>query len=517
MSLLQEAGALEKQLNESQMCPLCNYTDIKTLTPERIQEIESWAPTIQLLNLAEQDLSRIINEIKDAFAKVESTSSLLIPSFPSESEWTISDSGAKDSIKEVINKLREVLQKANSALEEAISKSKFIMELGPEVNVEDLGHLEDNLKSIGGAFSKVLTLAEEYSLLYDRLDQTIGSIAKEDSAYNLQALWINCVNEVENILKDLLWEQAKKKASKELELIRNELINIRQQLLESQRNSFNSGMTAIWRSLRCDSYSTFSKLLIPEPHGKGYPIEIEVKAQIDDGNTVQEVDVLKVFSESQVNALAIAAFVTRSKMVGHKMLIFDDPVQSMDEEHFKTFASSVITELLQTNFQVVILTHNDTFARQVSYAHHDLSTYLTMSIRHSKKAGCLVEEGNRRVFERLKKAESQADDGNLDEAWKSVRLAIERLYTVVYMKYGPQRFNPLSWIDQTAEYMWDDGTGKGVGVIIEQKIPGTGKRLKEILGMTVAGAHDKAPNGLTDLRNATRDLRDLLSKLQIGG
>jgi hypothetical protein len=56
-----------------------------------------------------------------------------------------------------------------------------------------------------------------------------------------------------------------------------------------------------------------------------------------------------------------------------------------------------------------------------------------------------------------------------------------------------------------------------VGVIIEQKIPGTGKRLKEILGMTVAGAHDKAPNGLTDLRNATRDLRDLLSKLQIGG
>ena len=73
----------------------------------------------------------------------------------------------------------------------------------------------------------------------------------------------------------------------------------------------------------------------------------------------------------QVNALGIAAFVTRSKLLGHKMLIFDDPVQSMDEEHFKTFAKDVLTHVLSEGFQVIILTHNDVFARDISHCHYD--------------------------------------------------------------------------------------------------------------------------------------------------
>ena len=92
---------------------------------------------------------------------------------------------------------------------------------------------------------------------------------------------------------------------------------------------------------------------------------------LNDGEQQREVDALRVFSESQVNALGIAAFVTRSKLLGHKMLIFDDPVQSMDEEHFKTFAKDVLNHVLEEGFQVILLTHNDTFAKDVSYYHKD--------------------------------------------------------------------------------------------------------------------------------------------------
>ena len=83
------------------------------------------------------------------------------------------------------------------------------------------------------------------------------------------------------------------------------------------------------------------------------------------------------------------------------------------------------------------------------------------------------------------------------------RLALERLYTIVYAKHGPPSFNPNSWQDQTAEYMWDGGAGK----IIEAKIPGAGKELKDILVMTAAGSHDKAPRGETDLRNSIKFLK----------
>ena len=69
---------------------------------------------------------------------------------------------------------------------------------------------------------------------------------------------------------------------------------------------------------------------------------------------------------------------------------------------------------------------------------------------------------------------------------------------VTYIKYGPTDFRPDSWKDQTAEYMWDSGVGEIVG----DRIPGVDKRLKDILGMSAAGGHDKPPRGETDLRNS---------------
>lgn len=88
------------------------------------------------------------------------------------------------------------------------------------------------------------------------------------------------------------------------------------------------------------------------------------------------------------------------------------------------------------------------------------------------------------------------DEGKKAEAWRLVRLALERLYLVAYIRYGPSDFDPIRWCDQTAGYMWDSGTGQ----IIEQKVPCSGKRLKEILDMTASGAHDKSARGETDLR-----------------
>ncbi len=292
---------------------------------------------------------------------------------------------------------------------------------------------------------------------------------------------------------------------------------MREKLIEARRTAFSDGMTTIWTKLRSDRYSTFSRLFIPPAKGKGLPLEIEVKAELDDGLQKKEVDALRVFSESQINILGIAAFAVRSKLMGHKMIILDDPVQSMDEDHFKTFCTQLLPELLIADGQVIILTHNDTFAREISYSATGYEDYVTMEVRHSRREGCIIEEGNRRVAERLKKAEKLSEEGKMSDAWLAIRKSIERLYTITYIKHGPSTFKPLSWLDQTAEYMWDDRQGGGVGKIIEKKAPNIGRRLKEILDLTAAGAHDKSAKGKTDIDNAIKDLRGLLNSLGIGG
>ena len=195
------------------------------------------------------------------------------------------------------------------------------------------------------------------------------------------------------------------------------------------------------------------------------------------------------------------------------MLIFDDPVQSMDEDHFKTFARDVIPHLLAQGFQVVLFTHNDTFARDVSYWQCNNPGYVTMSVRHSRREGSVVEEGSRRVFERLNIAEKLAGEGKLDEAWYYVRIALERLYLVSYIKHGPSDFQPESWQHQTAEYMWTSG----VGDVIERLAHGAGRELKDILDKTVAGAHDAHARGETDVIDSASYIRSLLGPLRVGG
>ena len=173
----------------------------------------------------------------------------------------------------------------------------------------------------------------------------------------------------------------------------------------------------------------------------------------------------------------------------------------------------MLTHVLAEGFQVVLLTHNDKFARDVSHCHYDRPGYVTMSVRLSRRMGCVVEEGNRRFSERLKLAEKEIDEGHLKKAWELVREAIERLYAVVYKKYGPPDFNPESWQDQTAEYMWNSGAGN----VIEEKVAGLGGELKDILDMSAAGGHDKPPRGETDLRNSINLLKSLPGELGVGG
>ena len=289
-------------------------------------------------------------------------------------------------------------------------------------------------------------------------------------------------------------------------------MRFRGQYLEGRRASFSQGMRDVWSSLRGDSYSVFSNLQVPEPKGKGFPVVLEVKSTLNDGIATKEIDALKVFSESQVNALGLAAFITRSRLLGHDMLIFDDPVQSMDEDHFKTFARDVLPPILDEGRQVILFTHNEAFARDISYWHHERPDYVTLTARMSQMDGCVVDEGNRRFSERLRNAERLAKEGELKESWIRVRIAIERLYTISKIKYGPTNFAPDSWKDQPAEYMWDGG---GVGSIIGNIDPDAGKRLKEILTMTAAGGHDKGEPGFTDLMGATKFLRELGSIMKV--
>lgn len=501
---------------DNQICPLCEYSS-PTLSSQRVSEIRSWQPIQEAAQEAEQKYSALLEEIKSTVNEIALVRAGLIPNSPHDSEWSeaLLD-GISEPIKESVAECKKVLWDCITNITNFDETIRLLATLLSEDGEPlDIAQLSSQISQLVDSLPVVIDKAHEYLDAFSALENVVGKQAREDPDYYLREVWLSLGGSIDSLTSDFLWEQAKKKAQTEIERIRQFLISTRDRLIEARRIAFSDGMTAIWGKLRSDKYSTFSRLFIPPARGKGLPLEIEVKAILDDGIQKKEVDALRVFSESQINILGIAAFATRSKLIGHRLIVLDDPVQSMDEEHFKTFCSQLLPELIGENGQVIILTHNETFARELSFSWDDKDDdyYVTMSIDHTRKLGCTVEEGSRRVSERLKRADKYVENGDLEKAWLAVRRAVERLYTLIRIKHGEEGFDHLSWRNATAEDMWK----QGVKDIVSAKAPDATRRLEEIVAMTAAAAHDKRPYGATDLTNATSFMRQLVPKLRIGG
>ena len=511
-SILLEKGLLDAGA-EVQVCPVCAQDAPAGLTEDRVRTVSSWAPVAEAMRRAEDGVVRAADLLRSALRAALQAASELLPAAPPTADWDAAVVGASDAIATAAETSRAVLAAADvAAVRERITALGVALKAAP-MATETAAGVPSAMLVITPGLATLLAAGSRYSGAVAALERAVGTQTTSDSTYALRAQWLDVMADLNTTVSELDWEYAKVQAQKILESARDALKDARQHLLETRRVAFSDGMASVWTTLRKDTYSTFKGLAIPEPTARGFPVEIQVKATLDANGETAEVDALRVFSESQVNVLGIAAFVTRAKMLGHRMVVFDDPVQSMDEGHFRTFARGLVEHLLADGFQVIILTHNDMFDRDLSLVHAKRDDFVTLKIRNSKRDGCRVDEGNRRATERLDRADKRASNGELSLAWLDVRLALERLYTVVRLHHGAAGFDARKWSNHAAENMWEEGAG----ALVTARVPDAGARLKEILDMTVAGAHDKAPRGETDLREATSYIRQLLPRLRVGG
>lgn len=511
--ILSDAGLVIHGL-ELQECPMCAYEPSMTLSKNRISIVEDWNHASSHEQAARAELQSEIVALRESIGSLLNQAADLLPNTPDESQWTEALEGKSSEVSAAVANLRVVNDgQRNLRIQLAKGRAWWTEPVPSPKTLDECEAFLTTCIEVIGVVSELPNAVKSYCEAFDCIESAVESLAGDDPRFRLRQLLIDCLENGDAIVEGLQWENAKRLAQTELQEVRAKLIEYRQMFLELRRKMFNEGMNSVWSVLRNERYSSFSQIQIPAPRGRGFQIEIEVKASLDDGVETKEVDALRVFSESQVNALGIAAFVTRSKLLGHKVLILDDPVQSMDEDHFKTFARDLVPHLLNEGFQIVVLTHNDSFARDMSHYHYDRDGYVSMEIQHSRRIGSVVMEGNRRVAERLALSERKLEEGDLRTAWTYIRLALERLYLIAYVKYGPSDFEADSWHRQTAEYMWESGAGE----VITSTLPEAGMRLKEILDLTASGAHDSRPQGETEIRNTLSYLRSCLGGLRLGG
>ena len=505
LEVLREAQIIRDE--DPQTCPICEYQPIPTLTQDRIAEIDRWNPTREQVEQTKDEFERVTKEYLSTVENLQSIRRNLIPmEFPDNSVQDIGEIANSDSFKALLAAHTDAKQKLQTFDD---SMSVALVELGkcdPELSVLD---------TLRDAFAIVPTLqrcAEIYARRFEKFRKYLSELATSAHDSAARDSWLNIARNRDELILDFQWEAAKDKSQKELEDCRKLLITARQKYLELRQIAFSDGITDVWSKLRRDDYSAFSKLVIPEPKRKGMKARFEVKAELKSKSETHEVHALSVLSESQINAIGIAAFVTRSALLGHNVLVFDDPVQSMDDDHFKSFADRVLSHLCDHGFQIIILTHNDDFDKDVHYSHSHRENRISMEIKHTRNKGIRVDEGNRSVEGLLNMGHMYWDDGEYKTAWTHLRYAIERLYTLIRIKHDQQPFEWRKWKRHPAESMWNDY----VKDFLLPRLPNIARRMYRIVDMTAGGAHIRPAHGITDFRLAADVIKDLQCKTEVG-
>ena len=143
-------------------------------------------------------------------------------------------------------------------------------------------------------------------------------------------------------------------------------------------------------------------------------------------------------SASQLNCIGLSVYLacaTRSASP-HTMLLFDDPVQSMDDEHMEAFKKIVIKNLLDSGFQVIVLTHMDTFADDIEKLYrttHNPSLFKLQSYSQSGPTvqyACKLIQG---LLQEVKKNMDSPNDGFRKQAIQSLLQFVERLSKILFI------------------------------------------------------------------------------------
>jgi hypothetical protein len=286
----------------TQKCPLCEYEYAETLTLKRVSEILSWAPIQEAEKTTRKALQEKLDMLLELAKKIIKEWGELLPKVPSDKEWQDALQGANDELKQAGQALRKVREEESRRFNASLS---YIGEVTkkPQTIPDSLSKCEEYIDQYMQAIKEldnVSFIAHQYRQVFLKVEAATSAVAREDPKYRLRETWLLCSENCTALAEDLNWEHAKRSAQNDLEITRKALIEYRKHFLEARRKSFNKGIGAIWGALRADEYSSFSELHIPEPKGKGFPVEIEVKATLNDGEQQKQVDALRVFSESQV-------------------------------------------------------------------------------------------------------------------------------------------------------------------------------------------------------------------------
>jgi DNA repair exonuclease SbcCD ATPase subunit len=335
---------------DPQKCPFCEES---TLTEERILGINNRICAEEELSKASASFSGQVNEYKDLLLQIRN----------SKQQFMIRNVGLSDQ-----NSLKEYFEEGQKQVEEFVKLNQLtfqsISTLFAKVDtaIESLSSLEiaiaqpnkviDSTEGISGASNGI---RECINLVIANLNQYQKTTSKFTPVFDKRMANQSTVASISYLI-ELMSHQAEVQLVASSKCLDVELSEAQREvdnyILAKQKEALLSREAEIlsWYSrLSPNEDVKFSGL---EPGRNEFSLKAEAF-----GKTMNAAATL---SQSQLNCLGLSIYIpcVTSTDSPFEFLLFDDPVQAMDDDHHESFILNVLPELTEnSNFQVIVLTH----------------------------------------------------------------------------------------------------------------------------------------------------------------
>ena len=425
-------------------CPLCGTEG--GMTPARVSQVRgiiaAQSGLVDVGRKCRDDLSRVTTRVVALHRQL-----VAVP--PACARWTdeqkikenaaVTELGAPDTwLPQLLSRAAELDQLCENAAADARTALELLDRLDTRTErVEPHDPSEVNatgsaLHSLAQAVARVRSFRDSWALELGQPAITIQTAVESRTDTEGWESLSTLADQVDELLAQILAHKRSTAATLRLRRAVSDVDTAVQQVMDRRFDEMGDDIGRWWQLLRPNDLVSFTEVVRKGSGKRSFDITATLTAALGDAGVVR--NAISVLSDSQLDALGLAAFAARCHLGKSPVIMLDDPVPASDPEHSLTFASKVVESLLDLPLHVVIATSNPELANTLEtlHRHRGVDRFSVVLVDPVMGTTLVPSEDD---FERLVLgAESQMHSPlieNRRSAGNYLRIAAERLAKLI--------------------------------------------------------------------------------------
>lgn len=331
-----------------------------------------------------------------------------------------------------INVSADALEASGKLTRQKLSEVIKAVQAQTAINQRDIDTLAKELREYVGKYEALKSKIDTHLLVQVQIQESINKRVEEQSGTKNWSDILSLFQQSDELLVDIEKARQVKATKLRYERATKEIDDAIVEVFNAKFGTMSDEIIAWWSTLRPDELTSFDGVSMRGSGRRYFDLKAELKA-FEDTSGVKK-DAVSVFSDSQLNALGLSAFLARCSMQATPFIMLDDPIPSGDEEHRMSFATTTMEKLFETNAQIIVTVFDTTMAQQLKDYHRMRGIKYYEIVLSNPIDGSSLKNVGDKYHNAIATAKSllvNPDDDSRRTAGQNLRRATERLAKMI--------------------------------------------------------------------------------------